>query len=122
MSEDMSKHGVSKSQIKSVNNRILADHEGHICSYSSWLDDLHVVGKLKTISKFPFYKRHIVIEVIHAFTIYGHRDVAVAQYDLGPSSDFLVMIKNMEFWEDMQSYYANCKTWQSYINDKHQNY
>lgn len=118
----MSKHGASKSQIKSVNSKTLADYEGRICSYSSWLEGLHVVGKLKTISKFPFYKRHIVIEVIHAFTIYGHRDVAVAQYDLGPSSDFLVMIKNMEFWEDMQSYYANCKTWQSYINDKHQNY
>ena len=111
-----------KKQAAKVKDGILSDYEGHICSYSSWLEDLHVVGRLKVLSRLPFFKKYIVIDVVHAFTIYGHRDVAMAQYELGTNEDFTLILKNIELWSDMQQYYSNCKLWLSYVNDVHKNY
>ena len=104
----------------SKDTRILVDHEGHLASYTSWLEDLHVVGRLKTVRRAPFFKRHIVIEAVHAFTVYGHRDVAIDTYDIGDHADFIAALQNMKFWDSMQDYYKHSKPWQSYMNDMYQ--
>lgn len=105
-----------------VNEQDMTDIIGHIISYDASISDdpdnhMHIVGRLTTYRSLPFFKKHLRMNVVHAFTVPGNRDLSLAFYEFELSKMKNEEYKRIHVWANMQDYYKNCRRWQWHVSD-----
>lgn len=105
-----------------VSEQNIKDIVGHVISYDVSMPNdrhnhMHLVGRLTSYRSLPFFKKHFRMNVVHAFTVPGNRDMDLAVYEFELSNMKDEDYCNMHVWTSMQDYYDNCRRWHWHVLD-----